>query len=183
MLAGKAEISAAQRALGELVIAAVLAIAAVPVLAAIAVVPVWAAIAVVPVVIAWAIAVSAAALRWVIAADLAAGRAATAGGVLVPAAVAAHPAWEVSAAVEADIVAAVCAAAAACAVAAVAAVAEVGGKHHENRKTHHEIHDFESALAKTSRSRRVSNSAAQRSADRRISCPCASNNNCERQAL
>ena len=85
-------------------------------------------------VIAWAIAVSAAALRWVIAADLAAGRGATAGGVLVPAAVAAHPAWEVSAAVEADLVAAVCVAAAAevCAVVAAAAVAGAGGKHHEN---------------------------------------------------
>ena len=78
-----------------------------------------------PVVIAWAIAVSAAALRWVIAADLAAGRAASAGVVLVPAAVAAHPAWEVSAAVEADLV--VAEAAAVCAAAAGA-----GGKHHEH---------------------------------------------------
>jgi hypothetical protein len=40
MLAGKAEILAARRALAELVIGAVLAIAAVPVLATIAVVPV-----------------------------------------------------------------------------------------------------------------------------------------------
>ena len=75
-----------------------------------------------------AIGVSAILLRWVIAADLAAGRAATAGAVLVQVAVAAHPAW---AAVEADMAAAVCAAAAAvcAAVAAVCAVAaEAGGK-------------------------------------------------------
>ena len=123
MLAGKAAISAARRGLGELVIAAVPVLAIAPLdfpTVALAV-------------IVWAIAVWAAALRWVIAADLAAGRGATAGGVLVPAAVAAHPAWEVSAGVEADLAAAVCAAAAAavCAVAA-AAVAGAGGKHHEN---------------------------------------------------
>jgi len=52
--------------------------------------------------------------------------------VLVPAAVAAHPAWEVSAAVEADMAAAVCVAAAAVCAVAAAAVAGAGGKHHEN---------------------------------------------------
>jgi len=116
MLAGKAAISAARRGLGELVIAAVPVLAIAPLdfpTVALAV-------------IVWAIAVSAAALRWVIAGALAAVPEATAGGVLVPAAVVAHPAWEASAGVEADLVAAaVCAAAA-------AAVAGAGGKHHEN---------------------------------------------------
>ena len=79
------------------------------------------------VVIAWAIAVLATPLRWVIAADLAAGRAATAGAVLVPAPVAAHPAWEVTVAVEADMVAAVCEVAVVCAAAGAA-----GGKYHEH---------------------------------------------------
>ena len=116
MLAGKAAISAARRGLGELVIAAVPVLAIAPL----------AFPTVAPAVIAWAIAVSAAALRWVIAGALAAVPEATAGGVLVPAAVVAHPAWEASAGVEADLVAAaVCAAAA-------AAVAGAGGKHHEN---------------------------------------------------
>jgi hypothetical protein len=124
MLAVKAEILAARRAREELEIAAVLA--------AIAAAPVWEAIVVAPVVIVWAIAVSATLPRWVIAADLAAGQVATGGALLVPVAVAARPAWEVSAAVEADIVAAVCAAAAAVCVVVAAAVAGAGGKHHEN---------------------------------------------------
>ena len=82
-------------------------------------------------VIASAIVVSATLLRWGIEADLAAGRAAIAEAVLVPAAVAAHPAWEALAAVGADMVVAVCVAAAAaeCAVgAAECAAAEAGGK-------------------------------------------------------
>ena len=81
-------------------------------------------------VIASAIVVSATLLRWGIAADLAAGRAAIAEAVLVPAAVAAHPAWEAMAAVGADMVVAVCVAAAVvCVVAAVVcAAAEAGGK-------------------------------------------------------
>jgi len=113
------------------------------------------------VVTAWAIEVSAAPLRWVIAEDLAAGRAASAGAVLVPAAVAAHPVWEVSAAAE---VAAVCAAAA-----GVAAAEAGGGKHHEPRKSYRELNEFEFALAKTSRSRRDSGSVANLG-DRRIAC-------------
>ena len=74
-------------------------------------------------VIASAIVVSATLLRWGIAEDLAAGRAAIAEAVLVPAAVAAHPAWEALAAVGADMVVAVCVV-----VAAECAVAEAGGK-------------------------------------------------------
>ena len=81
-------------------------------------------------VIASAIVVSATLLRWGIEADLAAGRAAIAEAVLVPAAVAAHPAWEALAAVGADMVVAVCVeAAAVCAVgAAECAAVEAGGK-------------------------------------------------------
>jgi len=77
-------------------------------------------------VIVSAIAVSATPLQWVTVADLAAGRAATAEVVLVLAPVAAHPAWEVTAAVVADLVAAVCA--------GVVCVAEggAGDKHHEH---------------------------------------------------
>jgi hypothetical protein len=139
-LADKAEISAARRALAELAVPVVLVIAvglaaqaALVIAAGLAaqVALVIAAGLAVPVVIAWAIAVSATPLRWVIAADLAAGRAATTGAVLVPAACAAHPAWAVTAAVgEADLVAA--AAAAVCAAAVCAAAGAAGGKHHGN---------------------------------------------------
>jgi len=114
-LAGKAEISAARRALEALVIAAAPVLAIAPL-----VFP-----TVAPVEIAWAIAVSATPLRWEIAADLAADRAATAGAVLVPAPVAVHPAWV---AVGADLVAAVCAEEAG----VCAAAAGAGGKHHEH---------------------------------------------------
>ena len=78
-------------------------------------------------VIASAIVVLATPLRWVIAADLAAGRAATVGAVLVLAPVAAHRAWEVTAAVVADMVAAVCEVVVVCAAAGAA-----GGKNHEH---------------------------------------------------
>jgi len=128
-LAGKAEISAAHRALGELVVPATIAVA-----------PGWATIALAlvqaiarlelpiepAVVIALAIVVSAIRLRWAIAADLAAGRAATAEAALVRAPVAAHPVWEVTAAVGADMVAVVCAEVV-CEV-----VGGAGGKHHEH---------------------------------------------------
>ena len=114
------------------------------------------------VVIEWAIAVSAAPLRWAIAADLAEARAGGAEGVLVPAAVAAHPAWAVGAAVEAaaDLVAAE--------VVVVAAEA-AGGKHHERGKSHNELHYFELALAKTSRGSRDRSFAAHLGADLRSS--------------
>ena len=79
------------------------------------------------VVIAWAIVVSATPLRWVTVVDLAAGRAATAVTVLVPAPVAEHRAWEVLAAVGVDLVAAGCAVVVVCAAAGGA-----GGKHHEH---------------------------------------------------
>ena len=69
----------------------------------------------VPAVIESAIAALVTRLRWAIAADLAVGRAATVGAVPVPAACAAHPAWEVTVEVEggADLAVAVCEAVAA----------------------------------------------------------------------
>jgi hypothetical protein len=148
--------------------------------ATIAVAPVWATIAPalvqaiarlefpieLGVVIALAIVVSAIRLRWEIAADLAAGRAATAEAVLVPAPVAAHRAWEVTAAVVADMVAAVCA------VVVCAAAEAAGGKHHEHSKSARELHDFEAVLAKTLRNRRDGSSAAHLGADLLVSCRC-----------
>ena len=102
---------------------------------------------------------SATPLRWAIAADLAEAPAGGAEGVLVPAAVAAHPAWAAGAAVEAaDLVEAE--------VVVVAAEA-AGGKHHEVRKGHRELHYFEIALAKSSRVRHHSSSAAHLSPDLR----------------
>jgi hypothetical protein len=157
-LAGKEEISAAHRGLGELVV--VLAAIGVVLALALAIArqefPTEAAVA-----IAWAIVVSATPLRWVTAADLAAGRAAIAGAVLVPAPVAAHPAW---AAVGADLVAAACAVVVVC-----AAVGGAGGKHHEHSKSDRELGNFEFVLAKTFPSRCDSNSAAHPGADLRIS--------------
>jgi hypothetical protein len=179
-LADKAEISEARRALAELAVPVVLVIAvglAVPVVLVIAVglaapaALVIAAGLAVPVVIASAIAVLATPLLWVIAADLAAGQAATTGPVLVPAAVAAHPAWEVSVAVEAG--ADLAAAAEAVVVCEAAVCAEAGaaeGKHHEHKKRHREFHDFEFALAQTSGRCRDSSAAARLSADLRGSC-------------
>jgi hypothetical protein len=125
-----------------------------------------------PVVIGWAIAASATALRWVIAVDLAAAQADTTGELLVPAAAAAHPAWEVTEAVEeADLVAPE-------AVVVCAEAGAAGGKHHEHRRSHRELHDFELALAKTSRRCRDRISAAHPGADLRILCRRA-NTSCE----
>ena len=120
-------------------------------------------------VIVSAIAVSATPLQWVTVADLAAGRAATAEVVLVLAPVAAHPAWEVTAAVVADLVAAVCA------VVVCAAAGGAGGKHHEHSNSG-QLDHFEFVLAKTSRNHRDSYSADHLGADSLNSCRRADDN-------
>jgi hypothetical protein len=143
-LAGKAEISAARRAPEASAVPAIAAALVWAIAVRVLAIEEQAAATWAAVLIAWAIAVLATPLRWVIAVDLAAGRAATTGAALVPAARVAHPAWAATAApVAADMVeavtAAVVAAADMVAAAAVAVVAagEAGGKHHEQRKSNY----------------------------------------------